>query len=607
MKNTVVDFESYYHKTNGPSAGIQGVPNYVRDSYAYIVSIVDEDSRWVGTVEEAQKKFPTEFFTDPDRQFWAAISNFDQAWTERYWPDVVGQMRPWQCILDRGAVSQLPQSLAGITGVVFGKKVDKTLRDKMNGVHWADLSAAEQAEMKVYCLNDSIQELALIDKLPAPTAVEEAVALHTRAMNRAGVHIDTELLEKNKTDLQMFQHKALLDIPWRHDGAPLSHQELKRYCASVGVPCPTSTAKKDNDELDELMNVHPELQKVIGAMRRFRKANTLVTKIESIQERLTKDGRIPLEMMYCGARHTRRWSSRGVNVQNLDREPYFLTEEAQKAYEADETLTGDHVWSRHWVVPPPGKIFLILDYSQVEPRCLHWLVGNEPLLERIRAGYSVYEAYASVAKGWKGSPGTLKKELGVVKYTLIKNEVLGLGYGMGAGKYETYAGVDAKTAKDTVDAFRRGNPKIVIQWRQFDALIKSAALEKDQLLQLTMPSGDYLRHFYVRPNQFKGYESYTTKGDFTHASHQMSLWGGTLTENVIQRFARDVMAEAVLRLDKAGFQVVFTSHDEAVLAIDEVGKEEAKAEARQIMIKTPDWCVGLPLEVEGSFSDRYTK
>lgn len=606
MNHTVVDFETYYDKNKGPSASTQGVPNYVRDSYAYIVSIVDKDRRWVGTVEEAQKEFPVAFFNDPDRQFWAANSNFDQAWTEKYWPDVQWA-RPWQCVLDRGAVSQLPHSLAGLTGVVFGQKIDKTLRDKMSGVHWADLSASGQAEMKAYCLNDSIKEFELLSKIPEPTAVEQAVAAHTRGLNRAGVYVDQELLERNKTELMAFQHRALLQIPWYQDGAPLSHAELKKYCAYKGIPAPASTAKKDNDELDGLMDVHPDLAGVIDAMRRFRKANTIVRKIESIQDRITPDGRIPLEMMYCGARHTRRWSSRGVNVQNLDREPYFLTPEAKQAYDADESLTTDYVWPRHWIIPPPGKIFLILDYSQVEPRCLHWLVENEALLQRIRAGYSVYEAYASVAKGWKGAPGTLKKGVGVVKYTLIKNEVLGLGYGMGAAKYETYAGVDAATAKTTVENFRRANPKIVIQWRKFDELIKSAALEEDKLLQLEMPSGDYLRHFYVRPNRFRGYESYTTKGDFTHASHQDSLWGGTLTENVIQRFARDVMAEAVLRLDSAGFQVVFTSHDEVVLAIDEVGKEEAKAEARQIMIKTPDWCKGLPLEVEGDFSTRYTK
>ena len=42
-------------------------------------------------------------------------------------------------------------------------------------------------------------------------------------------------------------------------------------------------------------------------------------------------------------------------------------------------------------------------------RCANWLVGNMDLLNAIRAGYSYYEAYARLYKGWQGAPGTLKR------------------------------------------------------------------------------------------------------------------------------------------------------------------------------------------------------
>ncbi len=97
------------------------------------------------------------------------------------------------------------------------------------------------------------------------------------------------------------------------------------------------------------------------------------------------------------------------------------------------------------------------------------------------------------------------------------------------------------------------------------------------------------------------------KGDFSHASKQYRLWGGTLAENVAQRMARDVLGNAVVSLEDAGFDVAFTSHDEGILEIDKDNKDDAKAEAVQIMTRVPTWCRGLPLAVEGDFCERYTK
>lgn len=762
MNNFVADFETYYSKADGVSAGDLGNANYVANSYAYIVSVVGENLQWVGTIDEAQKKFPDSFWRDPENQFWAAHSNFDQAWSEKYFCPSV---RPWKCILDRGATQQLPHNVAGLAKVVLGKTVDKTLRDWMDGKHWAEITPEQQKQMLDYCLGDSIEEHALLKAIPEPSATEDALAEHTRRINRVGIHVDTERLDQDRIRLHEFRHKAFCAIPWHNDAKPLSYPALVKYCGQKGLPVPKTLDKKD-EETTELLDVHEGLAEVVGAMRRFRRANTLIKKLESVEARLTHhaddEATIPLEMMYCGARHTRRWSSRGVNIQNLDREPLWVDPAKEKAHaETTKGMDGpklakyllsvpdQFVWSRQWFVPPPGKLFLPLDYSQIEPRCLHYLAGNDALLDIIRSGFSVYEAYARVAKGWKGAKGTLKKEIGVARYTLIKNEVLGLGYGMGASKYESYAGVDAATAKVTVDSFRRTNPKVVCLWKEFDELIGRAALAKETL-EVKMLTGDVLRHFHVRASAGRrgGYESFTTLGDFGHLSLQPSLWGGTLTENClagdaevltdrgwvelravrstdlvhdgvefvshsglvsrgsqktisikgiratpdhhflfndewhpaysgaadlfesptplagapveppghprdevripdgcgadrhdreevfdllncgprtrfvvrppgasycliahncVQRMARDIIAEAVLRLESAGFQVAFTAHDEAVLVVDPDNKDDAKAEAEHIMSQPPEWAPGLPLAVEGEFSDRYSK
>jgi DNA polymerase len=100
------------------------------------------------------------------------------------------------------------------------------------------------------------------------------------------------------------------------------------------------------------------------------------------------------------------------------------------------------------------------------------------------------------------------------------------------------------------------------------------------------------------------------KGIFDTRGLIHNLWGGAMTENVTQRMARDVMAEAILRVEAAGFPVIFSVHDEVVLEVDEGSDKflaDAKAEAERLLTITPDWAEGLPLAVEGDYNDRYCK
>lgn len=609
MNQFVVDFETYYKKGE-VSVTDQGVDNYIRASYAYLVSIVGQGTSFVGSPTEALEKFPQAFWADPNNQFIAANSNFDQAWASHCF-DVKFE-RPWQCVLDKGAGIQCPTNLKGVVKAVLGRAVDKSLRDGMNGIHWDTLPDSEKQALRNYCLKDSVDTLDAWNKLAPLSAIEQKLAEHTRRINRRGVHIDQEVLEDHKTILEAAMHAAFRRIPWSQVDKPLSSKALARWCDLKGIPVPESVAKTD-EVCTELMTAHPALNEVIGILRTFRRTNTMIKKIGSVVDRIRPDGTIPLEFIYCGARHTRRWSCRGVNIQNLDRDPILLpydlmvSDKLRDKYGVEkEGQKYVSIWSRHWVVPPPGKMFLVLDYAQIEPRCLNWLVGNDELLALIREGFSVYEAYARVAKNWKGEKGTLKKELGVAKYTLIKNEVLGLGYGMGASRYCEYANVDAVTAEATVTQFRARNPRITGFWRSLDETIKTAARSQSQEMSITMPTGEPLKYFRVRGNS-GGHEGYMMRADFSHASKQSRLWGGTMAENVTQRMARDILGQAIVGHEEAGLIVAFTAHDEEILVVDKDNREDAKAEAVQIMTRVPEWCKGLPLAVEGDFCDRYTK
>jgi DNA polymerase len=597
MKNIVIDFESYYDKDL--SVTTMGVPNYVAKADAYLISVVSDEVEFCGGIEDLPRELGDSWMTDPDLQFWAFNSNFDQKIWEKYYPRTAN---PWKCGLDRAAFSQLPRHLAGVAKVTLGVDLDKSIRDEMKGVRYESLPEPRQAQVQEYCLGDGVTGKRLLEALPEMSDVEDKVAAHTRLCNRRGVHIDEDKVARDKTWLERLRHEAMMQIPWVQDGLPpLSYPRFAEHCAKLGVLPPKSLDKRDPD-CKEWIQDNPEAAKAILAMREFRGTNTKLEKIKTLLENVTEEGILPLELLYCGARHTRRWSSKGFNVQNLDKEPAFV-DLMSKWDAADLGGAAPGIFMRNYLIPPPGHVFGIIDFAQIEPRCLNWICGNDEMLTAMRQGFGIYEAYARSVGIWSGNVGM--KAGNPKLYHDIKCQVLGLGYGMGADTYSTHSGKPVDEAQVDVKEWRRRNPKTVAQWGYYDGMIRSAAVNHTDL-EIEMPTGDVLRHHSVR-NRGRGYCSLTIKGDHSQQSVQNSLWGGTLMENVTQRMARDILAEAVLRVEKAGIPVIFHAHDEVIVALPIQGAEDCLKETMRLMSIPPDWCEDLPLGVEGDVSPCYTK
>lgn len=617
-KTVVVDFETYYDKTL--SVSTMGVTNYVAQADAYIVSIVTDGIEFCGTIAQVREHGLDKLALDPENQFYAANSNFDQAWWEKYFPPAV---HPWKCILDQAAFHQYPRDLAGVARAVLnGLKLDKGVRDEMKGVRFESLPEAEQQRVIEYCLNDSLVEKKALEAMGPMSPIEEQLAAHTRLINRRGVHVNIEKIERDIELLGQLRFNEFKKIPWTNSGTPpLSYPAFADWCYTHGKKPPASLDKRD-EECNRWIESYPEGAGVLKAMRTYRGSNTKLEKLKTIAANVDEKGRIPLDLLYCGARHTRRWASKNINVQNLDSKRVFAEEMAELDYFKEHPDEEPGIFMREYFIPPPGCKFGILDYSQIEPRCLAWIVGNTEMLDAIRAGYGIYEAHAKATMGWKGQPGTLKKENPDL-YKFAKIRVLALGYGMGWSKFQATAALPPPAgigvlltdseAQKAVSGFRESNPLIVEQWSYFDSLVLETLRatfrnDNDRTLELEMPTGDKLKHFHVQgKGRGRGFESFTTKADFTNQSHQPSLWGGTLTENVTQRMARDILGEAILRLEKAGIPVLWHAHDEVILCLNTATAEQELEEAERIMSVPPAWCPDIPLAVEGSIHDHYTK
>lgn len=85
----------------------------------------------------------------------------------------------------------------------------------------------------------------------------------------------------------------------------------------------------------------------------------------------------------------------------------------------------------------------------------------------------------------------------------------------------------------------------------------------------------------------------------------ISNCGPMLVHNCVQAVARDCLAEAITRLEAAGYHVVFHIHDEIVV---DAPPERQDLEAMEaLMAEVPEWAAGLPLNADGWVNEFFKK
>ena len=199
------------------------------------------------------------------------------------------------------------------------------------------------------------------------------------------------------------------------------------------------------------------------------------------------------------------------------------------------------------------------------------------------------------------------------RFTVSGRLVHNCGYGGGVGALKA---MGAKMAEEEmqplVDAWRAANPNIVAFWNALDRAAKTVIRRKtsarvgkvvlywqDDKMFMRLPSGRNLcyqsPHFTVNRfgNDAIGYYAPNAAGQRV----VQETFGGKLAENATQAIARDILAHALLTLEKNGYPVVFHVHDEAVIEMP-IGQGSLE-EACRLMAIAPDWAERLPLRADG--------
>lgn len=308
-------------------------------------------------------------------------------------------------------------------------------------------------------------------------------------------------------------------------------------------------------------------------------------------------GKLPIPLKYYGA-HTGRWAgSDKVNFQNLP------SRDAKK-----KAL-------KNGVIAPLGYKVINCDSSQIEARVLVWLAGQNDVMQWFKEGRDVYSEFAS--KVYNKPVDEITKQERAVGKTCI----LGLGYGTGATKLQMtlklMAGVeiDEEESRRLVGVYRDINEKVIELWRDCENALHDIAswphlkkpyyLGQHQCLLVTqegikLPNGLYIRYPKLR------LDTSETRPRFLYKSRrgEVSIWGGSVVENVVQALARIIVGEQMLEVNKK-YRPVLTVHDAAVCVVPEDEVESAQEYVMKVMSTPPDWAKVLPVACEASYGDSY--
>jgi DNA polymerase len=475
-----------------------------------------------------------------------------------------------------------------------------------------------------YAVQDVATLRELDRRLPELSDLERSVSLLNERMNARGLPIDLDTVRRLQAVLVNENARLIQGMQTLCSLNPTQNVKLLAKLQEIALDPPADLQRETLEAWLREDMFGDAARDIIQTRLQF--ANTSGNKLKKMIASTSFDGRARGCFVWHGA-HTGRWSGRGFQPQNLPRPPKDCDIEATLAallHKDGLRLTnGMNVKAaiaavlRAMIKAPTGQHLVVVDLAQIESRVLCWLAGQRNMLDLYRRGKDPYIATANAL-------GSDDRQLG-------KLMVLAAGFGGGAGmllaKAPTY-GVQLSPARAeaAITAWRVANPEIVRLWNTLLDTVRAVAGERvgfklktygltvarciDDALRIYLPSGRTL--IYHQPRIEDSEEGWS----FGAVVYQQPLgrdwvektaWRGLVTENVAQAIAYDVMADAMLRMDQAGIELIGCVHDEVIAVATEDTADAVLDEMKRIMSTPPGWASDLPLAAEGYHAERYVK
>lgn len=494
---------------------------------------------------------------------------------------------------------------------------------KVEGMSAAAIKAAGMAlEYAAYSLNDVelcagiYRELVTTGEFPVNELAVMDMVL--RCAIEPKLRIDSHVLSQHLANIQakkehLLAQSMLIGAEGRTD--LMSNERFAELLRQHGVEPPTKRslatgldtyafAKTDVDFLALEDHENPAVQVLVSA--RLGHKSTLeetrterLLKIANLQWPFTHASNLmPIPLRFSGA-HTHRLSGDWkLNLQNLP---------ARK----DSTI-------RRALIAPPHHKVVTVDASQIEARITAWICGQLDLVEQFARGEDVYSLFASeifqklVTKNDKS-----ERFVG-------KTGILGLGFGVGAPKFQHTVKIQSKEQAGTlielsdeeamrvVSLYRTRYHKIPEGWRTLNYVGIPALLNGNPFTfgpcafergAVRLPSGLKLHYHDIVNIPAMGWcYSY---GGKTHKK----LYGGSLLENIVQALARVIVMDAAIRIQKRlaryGIALALQVHDELVYVVPDALVEVVESILLEEMTRRPTWGNNLPLAAEFGVGPSY--
>lgn len=444
-------------------------------------------------------------------------------------------------------------------------------------------------------------------------------------INDRGIRIDQQLVN-NAIKCQNVFHDQYLQTAKELTGLanPNSPLQLKDWLQQQGIKT-NSLSKASVAQL--LQNTTGTVHQVLALRQLLSKSS--VKKYQAMQKAMCQDGRVHGLLQFYGANRTGRWAGRLVQVQNLPRNSMPDLEEARELvkqgnvpalamlYDSVPDVLSQLI--RTTFIPSKNHHFYVADFSAVEARVIAWLSNEKWRQESFAKNEDIYCASASQMFGVPvvkhGINGELRQKGKIAELALGYGGSIGALKAMGATKL----GLTDDELPPLVQMWRNASPHIVQFWWDVDkaakACIKTHLPQESHGMKFAYRSGCMFLKLrsgrslcYPQPkigiNRF-GSESITFMGINTVKKwSQIEAYGAKLVENIVQATSRDLLAEAMRRLEAAGNPAVMHIHDEAVI---EAPTGRSLATMVKIMTEVPDWANGLILNAAGFVGDFYKK
>lgn len=520
----------------------------------------------------------------------------------------------------------------------------------------ADVEAERAGDKRLVRLRPSEQALWHLDQRVNDRGVPVDAQLARRNLAIVEAHtrkLDREIAQVTDYEVNACSNVNHLKVFLKNRGVQLGEKLNK----ATGVY--TETLDKESVAVILAGDIDPAARRALELRQEGGKAS--VDKIDALLNGMDTDGRARGLLQFHAA-NTGRWGGRRFQPQNILRPDedfdvdgaidVILNHPTARAMDILDAMFGTPITCvsytlRGMVAAPKGRKIVAADFNNIEGVVLAWLAGERPRLHAFREYFAKRgpDLYLVAASGIYGIPvGQMSKKTHPEERQIGKVAELACGYGGGVGAFQTMAATYGVTvpddqANEIKNAWRDANPAIVAFWQD----LEDAALEAirhpgravgagpitykvvGSFLWCRLPSGRALCYAYPKVyavktpwGQMKDAVTFKTVpnvsnrkkivwDDTTNSNKwaRISTYGGALCENVTQAVARDLLAEAMVRLEGANYPIILTVHDENVSEVDE-GFGSAK-DYEEIMCELPDWAGGLPIAASGFEAERYRK